>query len=45
MGGFVLVGLDVTDLQIRDTVDFDMPESTPSALTRSSTLRVDVPLT
>jgi hypothetical protein len=31
-------------LQIRDTVDLEMPESQPSALTRSSTFRVDVPV-
>ena len=31
--------------QIRDTVDFDTPVSQPNALTRSSTLLVDVPVT
>ncbi len=31
--------------QIRDTVDFETPVSQPSALTRSSTFRVDVPVT
>jgi hypothetical protein len=31
--------------QIRDTVDFDTPESQPSALTRSPNFRVDVPVT
>ena len=30
--------------QIRDTVDFEIPLSQPNALTRSSTLRVDVPV-
>ena len=30
--------------QIRDTVDFDTPDSQPSARTRSSTFRVDVPV-
>lgn len=31
--------------QILDTVDFETPQSTPSAVTRSSTLRVDTPCT
>ena len=31
-------------LQIRDTVDFEIPESQPNALTRSSTFRVEVPV-
>jgi hypothetical protein len=31
-------------VQIRDTVDFEIPDSQPSALTRSSTLRVEVPV-
>ena len=31
-------------VQILDTVDFDTPVSHPSALTRSSTLRVEVPV-
>ena len=30
--------------QIRDTVDFDTPDSHPSARTRSSTFRVEVPV-
>ena len=30
--------------QIRDTVDFDTPESQPNARTRSSTFRVEVPV-
>ncbi len=30
---------------MRDTSDFEMPELTPSAATRSSTLRVDTPCT
>ncbi len=30
--------------QIRDTVDFDIPEPQPNARTRSSTFRVDVPV-
>ena len=32
-------------VQIRETVDRETPESTPSARTRSSTLRVEVPVT
>jgi len=31
--------------QIRDTSDFEIPESIPSAGTRSSTDRVDTPFT
>jgi hypothetical protein len=31
--------------QIRDTSDFEMPVSAPSAFTRSSTLRVETPCT
>jgi len=31
--------------QMCDTVDFDTPNSQPNALTRSSTFRVDVPVT
>lgn len=31
--------------QIRETSDFDTPVSTPMAVTRSSTLRVDTPWT
>src|SRR5215207_5547482 len=31
--------------KIRDTSDFEMPESMPSAVTRSSTARVETPLT
>ena len=31
-------------LQIRDTVDFDTPDSHPSAFTRSSTFLVEVPV-
>jgi hypothetical protein len=31
--------------QIRDTVDFEIPESIPRTRIRSSTLRVEVPVT
>ena len=31
--------------QIRDTSDFEMPDSAPKAATRSSTERVDTPAT
>jgi hypothetical protein len=31
--------------QIRETSDLEIPASTPKALTRSSTLRVEVPCT
>jgi hypothetical protein len=35
----------VDPAQIRLTVDFDTPESQPNARTRSSTFRVEVPVT
>ena len=35
----------VKPAQMRDTSDLEIPESTPRAATRSSTERVDTPLT